>query len=205
MASSIPIVTLSQVKNYLGLPDNYSDVDTYLDTASTGLIDLCSGEIEKYLGTKVYSQAVTAYLNGSGTSTQEVPMGPIVSITSIQYRTVFNGSWTDLFTSSDYYYTDPLTDPYKIVGYQDSFPSGERNIKIIYNCGWSSIPSDIQQVCLEMVAMRLKESKAKGPSENTLGKSSVSASGPNASGSTSYEDMWPRWARVLDRYRRIPV
>jgi len=202
MASSIPIVTLAQVKEYLGLKDEYDSLDTVLDTASTGWIDLASKAIEEYLGTKVYSQSVTAYLNGSGGMSQDVPMSPIVSITSIQYRTTFNGTWTDLFTSSDYYYTDPLTDPFRITGYVDSFPSGERNIKIIYNCGWSTIPAEIQQVCLEMIAMKWKESK-KG--QDQLGKSSVTSSGPGVSGSTSFSDMTPRWMKILDRYRRIPV
>lgn len=202
MASLIPIVTLAQAKTYLGLPNEFDDSDELLDTASTGWIDIVSGVIERYLGTKVCAQAVTAYLNGDGTNELRLPESPIISATSIQHRTTYNGTFTDLFTSSDEYFTDPLIDAFRIVAHTQCFPVGVRNIKVVYQCGWSSIPADIQKVALEMLLKMWNESK-KGLSQ--LGKSSVNVSAAGSSGSESLIELEPRWMKVLDRYRQVRV
>jgi hypothetical protein len=54
------------------------------------------------------------------------------------------------------------------------FPKGTRNVKVTYTAGYTTVPEDIKQACMEMVALRLDERKRIGVSSQSIAGESVS-------------------------------
>ena len=79
-----------------------------------------------------------------------------------------------------------------------TFSKGVKNIKVIYVAGYATIPIDIGQACIEIVAKKYKAGKDKkqGVVSDSLGERSI----------TFKDEDIPKEARlVLDSYARITV
>ena len=119
------------------------------------------------------------------------------SVTKIEYTIPFENSYTELATTEYEVYYDGWT--LKIWfrnGYSTTY-TWKVSLAVGYDA--NSIPEDIQQVAIEMVAMKFKESVQ---GENILGKSTVSDSQSGATANTNYKNMWIEWKKVLDHYKK---
>lgn len=211
MAADNDIITLNQVRAYLGVKDGFTDNDSQFEE----YITLCSGAIEEYTQRKFAVQEITEYLDGDGTDFLVVSFPPVHSLVgvsealrldSLQYRDADGtGDWTDVTDDEDYIHIDQSKSwRIQLLG-GDYFPEGIKNIKVVYNTGWAQvdIPADVQKVALEMVASMWDEAKKSGVGR--LGQSSQGTSSMGGNLTTAYVDMHPRWARVLDRYRLVSI
>ena len=211
MAADQDIITLNQARAYLGVKDGFTDNDTqfeeYITWASMG--------IEEYCQRKFASQEITEYLDGDGGQFLMVTFPPIASLygadeaarlASLQYREADGtGTWVTLVDDEDYIHIDASRSwGISLLG-SEYFPAGTRNIKVVYNAGWAleDIPRDVKKVCLEMVQAMWDESKKSGVGRLGMGSQGQSAALSNTT--TSFVDMQPRWARVLDRYRLVSI
>lgn len=76
------------------------------------------------------------------------------------------------------------------------FSRGRQNLAVTYRAGFTIVPADLAQACLEQVATRFQES---GAGQGRLGVSARTL----ADGSVSYQGqaLLPQVTAVLDRYR----
>lgn len=101
----------------------------------------------------------TEYLDGTGTDTLRLREWPVASITSVKYRTSSTAFGTTLDSTA--YYIDPVTDNtgelYRTnvsTSWDDPpgyWPSGRRNIQVVYVGGYGTIPADLKEAVYVLV------------------------------------------------------
>lgn len=148
------ITTLELVKEFLGI------TDTSKDTFLRHLITRASRFIKTYTGREYASTTYTEEVHsGNGYQKLYLDHYPIISVTEVKEDDVALDSdeyeilseegaifreagWTGgSLAMADTLSTEP--DPY----------AETRNLKVTYTAGWASIPDDIVQACLQLVAL----------------------------------------------------
>ena len=186
------ILTLAEAKDFLGFADSYTDMDTYIES----LINQASLQIEGRIDNKVADQTVTNEItSGDGSDILKPRYFPIVSVTTLEYRTLPTEAWQTLESEEDHILTHPLWDCIQL--YDSTFPSGTNNIRLTYVAGYETIPGDLSQVCLEKVADMFAQSK-KGMGR--FGIQSQSSGAGGGSGSVSYKSFTVEHERILRKY-----
>jgi|GEM_PF-1428286 len=134
--------TLANVKEYLRITT--ADDDTLIQK----ILTRTSTWIQKYCNRVFIAADYTEYYDGDGTKELLVNQYPINSIASMydDYDRVF-GSDTAITVADLVYYPEG-----RIVYPYNSFMRGQKNIKITYNAGYATIPADLEQACIKMVA-----------------------------------------------------
>ena len=79
-----------------------------------------------------------------------------------------------------------------LIGY--SFCRGFQNIILAYSAGYTAIPQDLVQVCIDLVALRYKERDRIGMSSKTLDKQVIAY---------NTKDLTEPIRMVLDKYKRV--
>jgi hypothetical protein len=199
------IVTLSQVKEYLG------ETGTTNDTLLTNWITRVTSILEAMLDQPVYSRVVTDYLDGQQSSNLYLKSGRIRSLYgssevlrlgSLQSRDTATATPADLVTDEDYIYLNERNDWCIELLDGNYFPYGQKNIRVKYYAGaGEKMLAEIQQVALEMIQMMWNESKQGG---DMLGKISKNMSQTGLSTNISLKDLTPEWQIIIDRWRRLP-
>jgi hypothetical protein len=203
--ASIAIDSLVNVKDYLGIDRHEYAHDPVLLI----WMEEIAGEIEDALGQPVLSIAKTDIVDGSGDCEQYMYSGRIISLVgtsealrmaSLVYRDAVGGVWTSIMTDEDYVHIGTNGWTIELLD-GEVFPYGQKNIKIVYNCGFSPVPSDLKLVFKQKIQTRFDESKYGG--KPRLGMSSVNRSAAGANSGDSFHDMELRWQRIYDRYKRL--
>ena len=197
------IISLKDAKDYLGIPLTEVTNDTIISTWITE----ASSQIESIIGQIVVPRLVTDILSGDGSSAIITQSGRVLSIyetpdtmSNVQWRPSALDAWEDIATDSDEILID-ATDPWVIRLIDLNFPKGYRNIRLCYNAGFSPIPGDFTEVCVEMVTDKWNKSKL-SPTPR-LGMSAQNKGGSGQSVGDSFVDLVPRWAARLAKYRRL--
>lgn len=181
---------LDLVKAFLGIAETDNDHDQLLNF----FVNAASANCNKYTNRLLKARDLTEYYSGNGKNVLFVNNYPINSITSLYDDTDRNyGSETEI--TSDYYEILPENDKCMVVYVDSNFNEGFNNIKIIYNAGYVTIPSDLQQACLEIIAYMYKNSEEgrMGLSSRNIGEGSIAI---------DVVDM-PRFSsKILNQYRR---
>lgn len=172
-------------------------LETSLSGFVNSTIQLISDKFEEYVGRTLIAQNFIGYYDGTGCNKLFTENYPINNIISLQYRNSPIDSWTDFYTGSAT--ANILTYSNHIQLYSNYFPFGKKNIKIVYNAGYTSTPGDIKQCAIEAVKQHYDNSNFKS---NRLGLKSSNGGG-DASTSQTYEDIWDKHKIVLDSYRSI--
>mgnify|MGYP003148910389 CR=1 FL=1 len=165
---------------------------TTADTDLTNLLERVECAVARYFGWKkpdasddpqLLAATYTFYLNGptfGNNAVLQLPQRPVNSITSI-HSDVNRQYTTDTQLSADDFDLDSLLgqaiiDP---VNATDSFDRAFRAIKVVCNCGYSTLPADLEHaICVW--ASQLHRNKA------TQGKDSVTQRGSTVSISPKY-------------------
>jgi len=139
--------TLAAVREYLNLPTNEVDRDTFIEN----LINRSYKVLEAYIGKTIKSATYTEYYDGDGTDTLLVDQWPIISITSLNEDVS-----RDFLGDTAIDATDILiyAKEGRIVLYADeyAFSIGKQNIKIVYVAGYADIPADLALAALMHVS-----------------------------------------------------
>jgi hypothetical protein len=207
------IITLSEIKQRLGMADATTTWDTFL----TYLIGIVSGWIEEetnsVVAATVFDGTDAIIVNGNGKSKLYMPNGkmPIIELANgaeadIQYKDQpADAAWTDLITDADNVVIDP-ENPTCIDLYYDGtvFPVGRQNIRLCLKLGYNTIPSKIRNVCVEKVMELFDESKQE-LAAGRLGVQSKSSSGTLENKTTTYYQLSDRHKEELKpfSYARI--
>lgn len=203
------IITLAEAKAQL----NLSSGDVSADTQIESWINESSSIVEDYCGRKIVVQSVSGeILDGDGSRFLYPKYFPVTQLSTetspttsqklsaLQYRDTPDSTWTDFEDNINYLFI--RSDKPFIESYETAFPLGIQNIKISYKAGFSTVPSDIKKVVLEMVQIWRSESII---GENSLGKSQTNLNAMGGNMNVSFLDMDKRWKVVLDRYRIISM
>ena len=144
--SPYALTTLEHAKQQIGIPD----ADTNYDDILTRFINSCSNIIENYCDRKILARDYTDYFSGNNQRNFMLSQWPIQTIDEvwIDQNSMFDDS-NDQLDSTEYAIDQLSDDSIGIIllGGQ-VFPVGIRNIKVVYNAGYSSVPAEIEEACL---------------------------------------------------------
>ena len=186
--ASYDLASLDDVKDYLGMTGS----DTIVDDLLEDLVTRVTVAFHKYCGIEQFiAKDYTEYQSGSGTPDlfpKNIPVNS-VSLLASDYDWTFGADST--YTATDFAILDD-----RIVLKDEVFPEGLRNIKVIYNAGYTSAPEDLKQVCIMEVARLYKLKDNIDVSQK---------SGPDGSVTKLQQGFLPDTINILKRYSSVGV
>lgn len=147
------LVSVDDALSFIGIAsddERMSKLQMYINAASW----FCNNHTHRKLKTR----SLTEYYNGDGTNVLLMNNYPITAITHV-YDDLNRayGSDTEIDSSDLAYMPNDLA--CKIVYDGGAFSVGIKNIKAEYTAGYTTIPWDLQQACLELVAYYWKNTE----------------------------------------------
>ncbi|WP_051516914.1 head-tail connector protein [Herbaspirillum sp. RV1423] len=161
--SPIDLTTLANVKQWLKIDPAMTDDDVLLQR----LITAISGFIQTWLNR---SFAITPYietLDGKGKTRMMCSNYPVTAVAGVTINGQPVPASADIF-SPGYYF-----DQYKIGLRSFCFVKGESNVVLSYSAGFANTPPEIEQACIETIALRYSEKDRVGYSSKTLAGETV--------------------------------
>lgn len=187
------LCTATQVKAYLGIT-----VSTY-DTELARLARAATLRIERYCGRKFTRQARIEIIDGMGSDGIVLEATPIRRIAAVY---TVDGDGTPEYVDPDDYRSNRNTGELRLVpssvaphkpiwgsragaefGVEPSFPDDFQSVIVDYTGGWTTIPEDLEQACIELIK-HMFQSRSRDEalqSETTEGYSYTNASGVDGS------------------------
>ncbi|OHB90343.1 MAG: hypothetical protein A3D89_04315, partial [Planctomycetes bacterium RIFCSPHIGHO2_02_FULL_52_58] len=153
------------------------------DSLLNRLMDRATDFIHSYCGRIFPQGGYDEYIDGDGTETLLSHQFPILSVNSLEVDRVVKDSASFV-----------LYAPLGLLKLKSGvFPRGKKNVRLQYTAGYAAIPKDIEQACIELVALRYYD----------RGKERL---GVASSEGTSFVPQLPQEIRqVLELYKRHGV
>lgn len=196
--SSYALITLSDLQEFLGI-DGFGNA-SLLERAINRATALFEDATARKLSARDYSYDSTsedydpdnAALNGTGTSELALPQYPVNSLTTLRIDELSIDERASVYDTG--WVLDKKNGIVTAQGY--IFTLGNKNIELVYNAGFSTIPSDLAEAACEQAAWFFKQSS---PGGNLLGVSAKNL----ADGSVSYaaRELLSSVKPVIERYR----
>jgi hypothetical protein len=182
------LTSLQSVRLYL---DIKTDTD---DALLSRLITAASVFIVNYLNRNTILQASYANErhNGHGGQSLTLRNTPIQSVASLTVNGLV------VAASPDGVLPGYVFDKSSIAYVGGVFPKGFSNVVVSYAAGYASVPYDIEEACVELVALHYREKSRVGKKSDAMPQG----------GTTTYseEALSPRGKATLSNYRRmVPV
>jgi uncharacterized phiE125 gp8 family phage protein len=176
------LTTIKAVKGYLG---QTNPADDYI---LRDLITRESKNIKNWLNRDILSQTYTKTYNGTGGTVLVLSDYPVTAVSGVW----INGNVIPLapdFSSAGYMFDD-----FKIVLRGYVFTKGLMNVKVAYAAGYSEVPDDIEQACIELVALSYRE-------RDRVGLASKAIAGETTS--FIIKDMPESVKGILNQYKKV--
>lgn len=180
----IDLASVEQVKGYLGINSNVDDA------LLERLVKSASGYIQKWIGRQLGQGNYTMTVNGNNGDTLLFREYPVTDVASLS----INGQ--DIPESSGASVPGFVWDDNSISLRGYTFTRGKLNVVIAYTAGYTdgSLPDDITQACIEMIAMRYRE-------KDRIGLTSKGLAGETTG--YSQKDMADSTRHILSQYRKV--
>lgn len=168
---SYALTTLVQLKAHLDI--TASTWDTVLEQ----MIDGATDYIESMCGQRRFkSTTYTAKLfDGSPASDRCIrsiylPHLPVTAVATVEYNigTPSNPSWQEFLDDDWIFYEDRGE-----IRFASDLPVGRQNIRITYTAGYSTIPQDLEQLCIRLASREWNKRKSQGMSNENVGGMSI--------------------------------
>ena len=176
------LTTIENVKGYLGI--SVATDDALLDR----LVTSASAYIQSWLNRTFFAQTYTDTFDGMGFNSRMVSNYPILSVTNVIVD-----------TQSIPLAPNALASGYVIAerrimlrGYQ--FNSGVLNCSVTYTAGYASVPPEIGQACIEIVANRYREKDRIGLTSKGLAGETIAY---------SQKDFPDSVRTILNNYKKV--
>ena len=176
------LTTLANVKTWLGITS--SDDDALL----TSLIGSASAFIEEWCGCSFSVVSESIKRDGHGGHRAVLPNYPVVAVASVSVDGVAITAAAS-FTAAGY-----RVDDMSVILNCYRFNRGLANVQITYSHGYASVPADVAQACIEMVALRYRERDRIGYQSKTLAGETITF---------MVSDMSQPIRAVLSQYKRV--
>lgn len=174
------------VKDFIGI-SNFNPTD---ETLIENLIDRVTDMFERYCRRKFKQATYTEYHSPQSRDDKIFPKNyPINSVTSIHDDPDRAYGSDTLITASEY----GIVDDVYVEWIDGAFSGGTNSVKIIYSGGYSTIPEDLSQACIEEVARRYKRRKDIDISQKTQ---------PDGSATLLAGDLLDQTKTVLNLYKK---
>lgn len=174
--------TVEQVKGYLG-------INTFADDALfSRLIAEASTYIRSWLNRDISQATYTDSVNGNGSASLTLANYPVQSVASVM---IDGQSIPPAALVTDMGY---IIDDFGIALRGYKFCKGVRNVSVTYTAGFTAVPADITQACIEMVSMRYKERDRIGHVSKGLAGETVTY---------SQKDMADSTKTLLQQYKKV--
>lgn len=179
------LTTLGDVKAWLSLPLTTTADDALL----ARLITAASAFLAAWLNRQILTASYTQTFNGNGKTALLLPQYPI---TAVQSLTIDSQTIPPLAPGqSGAGFTVDVTTLY-LSG--TAFNRGIQNVTVTWTAGYASVPPDIEQACIDLVALRYRE-------RDRIGLASKGMAGETTS--YSQRDLPANAATLLQVYRRV--
>lgn len=139
------LAALGSVKEHLNIPE----ADVTQDNVLIRMINASSAMIEDYLDRKIKTRTYTEYYDGRGNDRMLLSHWPVTKPTELWDD--IGSEFTDIGTRialADYEVDGDGDNAIGIVLNGLRFSKGTRNIKVIYDAGYSTVPYVIQESCI---------------------------------------------------------
>jgi uncharacterized phiE125 gp8 family phage protein len=178
------LTTLANVKAWFSPPLATSSDDALL----TRLITAASQFIQTWLGRSFATQSYSETRDGDGGQKLAFAHGPVTAVTSVTVDGIAIPVASAPQTPGYVFSPGVL---YLIGGY--CFRRGAQNVAVTYTAGYAATPPEIEQACIELVALRYRERDRIGQVSKNLAGEVVSF---------AQKDMPPDVQTLLEQYRR---
>lgn len=158
--------TLAAVKRWLQVSG------TADDQLLSEMIPAASAFIERYLGRNLLTQSYTLVRSGNGHYRMPVPNWPVTMVASVLIDGVAVPEATSP-TAPGWVLSDP---PTSILLRGLRFTEGVQNIQMVYTAGYPEVPEEIDQACVEMIALRYRNRDRIGHVSKSIGGETVAFS-----------------------------
>lgn len=157
------------------------------DTLISALVLRASAAIKTYVSRQIESASVSEVRDGHGGVAMLLRESPVTAVSALRVdgQLIPQGG----FGIAGWRLAN---DSLVLEGYR--FTRGDANVQIDYTAGYSTVPADIEQACIETVVLALER-------RNHIDVSSKSLAGETVSFITA--DIPPSARNVLDQYRRV--
>ena len=196
------LITLDDYKILEGINSTTSDEKfEYLITAVSKLVRNYTGqEFDAYAASPGKTELFDVQWN---TYVVQLAETPVINILNVYERATQSESYTELFangTNSQYeWYFDPMTETvfrtYEDGSYRD-WSKGVGSVKVIYTCGYTSIPYDLKLAVADLITYYHKDEYKE---RQSIG--SASREGVGTSAVRNDPGFPDHIRRVLDLYR----
>lgn len=183
------LTSLDNVKSYLNIPTLTITQDTTLER----MINASSAKIETFLDRKILKRTFTEYQDGRSSDRILVKEWPAEKPTELWIDS--SSQFTDITTQlpdSDFVLEDEIG--VQLINGR-GFGKGRRNIKVVYEAGYTTVPYDIEEACIMTVAFFYDLR-----SDRRIG---VSQKGKNSENTTFLDDLPAIVKGMINPYRRI--
>ena len=184
------LIDLFILKAFLGIAEADAQFDERLEQAIDGASWTLNTETSRLLK----SRTLTEYYDGDGGTKLYLDQRPINSITSIHSDPTRAWAADSLIASTAY---QVYGDEGYVVFTDTSVDVGHRVIRVIYVAGYSTVPYDLREACIELAALTYENFK-----EHRTMLKTVSSD----AGTQSFEHGFsPRVKAAIKRYKRTWV
>lgn len=170
------LTTLANVKSWLGIS---TDTDNAL---LSRLITAASSIMQNYVNRDFVSQSYTTICDGIGGNTMVLPNYPITEVQVVKVDGLTIPSTSYIF------------DWHRLILRGYTFTRDKANVEIHYTAGYTTIPADLEEACIELVGYKYRE-------RNRIGEASKAMAGET----TSYNirDLPETVRTILNQYKRV--
>ena len=167
------LCALQDVKTYCAITSSSED------DVLTALIAAASGDIGNYCNRTFEQTAYTEIRNGNGADRIGVRQSPIVSVQSVSVDGLAVPAAPDavsdgyVFSDTAIYIRNRGRRPYPAAPW--CFARGVQNVALAYTAGYATIPADLNQACVELVAWKRAKSTRIDKTSETLGNQQTQA------------------------------
>ncbi len=179
------LTTLGKVRGWLELASPLIEDDAIL----ARLITAQSSLIKNWLNRDIISQNYTEDFSGKGTYVVNLPQYPITAVSTLYIDGRAVTPSPDAQTSG---YV--VNDQRIFLRGGLKFTVGILNVSVAYTAGYSALPGDIEQACIELCALRYKE-------RDRIGNVSKSIAGETIA--YSQKDMPADVMTLLQQYKKV--
>lgn len=162
---SADLTTLENVKEWLGILETEAD-----DTLLARLITAASQFIQTWIGRLIASQGYTEVRDGHGGRRLIFANYPVTAVASVKVDGVAipaaNGA-----LAAGYRFTATFL---SLTGY--AFTRALGNVELAYTAGYAATPPELEQACIDLVALRYKERERIGQVSASLAGQTVTFS-----------------------------
>lgn len=143
------MLSLSDIKDWLGIPSATTTYDTILTNLETRAVAFLENQTDRYFGAPL---EFTEILDGNDRDELWLREEPNV-IRSVAYRDSLNNAWIEYDVQADY-----EQDGRRLLRLDDTWPRGRRNLKVVYVAGYSAgnEPDDIKQALFDLIALKFR-------------------------------------------------